>query len=227
MRRRIIGSAALLAVLAVVVACGSSGTPAASGGPTPGATVTSSPAGSPVATANGSPTTSGNVGIEPYDITIPTTWQEFNLADPAAKAGLDAFVEANPSLAASIQGFESIPGVRMAINPLVGDIVLILTTPSNGAPLEALAPTFTAQFQAVPGLQGTPAPEAVTLPGGPAVHWHLTLTSNKPGGGTVTAEESVYLFVSQTDAVIIEFVTPAGGAIPDEPSIVGSFRFKG
>ena len=222
MRRHALGPAALVAAVAVLAACGPSATPVA----TSTSPTTNPPTTSPTGTPGGTPAASGALGSAPYDITIPPAWQEFDLADPAAKAGLDTFVAANPSLAASITGFESIPGVRMAINPLLGDIVLIITTPSRGIPLEAIAPSFTAQFKTVPGIQGTPAPEDATLPGGHAVHWHLTLTSNKPGGGTATVEESVYLFVSQSDAVIVEFVTPAGGAVPDEPAIIGSFRFK-
>lgn len=216
----IIALVALAAVTAITAACGPSATPVPTTEPTP----TVAPATPTVGPA--SPAASGGLGSAPYDITIPAGWQSFDLADPAAKAGLDAFVEANPNLAASIQQFEAIPGVRMAVNPLLGDFMLVLTTPSNGIALDTLGQSFTAQFQAVPGLEGTPTPENVTLPGGDAIHWDLKLTSNKPGGGTISVEESVYLFASATDAVVVEFVTPAGGTIPDEQAIINSFAFR-
>ncbi len=222
---------ATLALGLAAAGCGGGTTPTASPGPGQSssptvAPSTPAPTALPTAALTPGPSASANTGSAPYDITIPTGWESFDLADPAAKVGLDAFVEANPNLAASIQAFESIPGVRMAVNPLLGDFMLVITTPSNGVGLDTLAQSFTAQFQLVPGLQGTPTPKNLTLPGGDAVHWDLKLTSNKPGGGTITAQESIYLFANSTDAVIVEFVTPAGGTIPDEQSIVSSFRFR-
>lgn len=220
MRRSLRVPVVLVASVVLLAACGSGGTPATSPSLAPSEAPTASP------TAATAPPASGGLGSTPYTITIPSAWQEFNLADPAAKAGLDAFVEANPTLAAAIQQFESIPGVRMAIDPLLGDVMLVITTQSGGVPLDILAQSFTAQFQTVSGLEGTPTPQDVTLPGGNAVHWDLKLTSNKPGGGTISVEESVYLFANATNAVIVEFVTPSGGAIPDEQSIVASFKFS-
>ncbi|HJW21718.1 MAG TPA: hypothetical protein VJ506_04740 [Candidatus Limnocylindrales bacterium] len=211
--------AALLAI--TVAACGPAGTSGPSTAPTSAALATAGP--SPAPTVG--PSASGPFAGAPYAITLPSGWQAFNLADPAAKGSLDAFAAANPSLAVSIQQFESMTNARMAVNPLLGDILLIVTTPSGGVSLDTLAQTFTAQFQAVPGLEGSPVPEDLTLPGGAAVHWDIRLSGSKAGGGTIRATESVYLFVSATDAVVVEFVTPAGGAIPDEQSIVSSFTF--
>jgi hypothetical protein len=162
---------------------------------------------------------------QPYTITVPTGWQAFNLGDASAKAGLDAFVAANPNIAASVKLFEGIPGVRMAINPVVGNVMLVITTPSRGLPLDTLATSFTTQFQAVPGLNGTPTPEHVTVPGGNAIHWALSISANKAGGGTLSVAESVYLFASPIDAVILEFATLSGGVIPDEQAIAASFAF--
>lgn len=221
MRRSVLIPSVLIALAVVLVACGGGGTAAPTSVPTP-----SAPPVQPSANASAGPVDSGVPGSAAYDITIPSSWQSFDLSDPSAKAALDAYVAANPSMAASIKQFETIPGVRMAINPLLGNVMLVFTTPSSGIPLDLLAQTFTAQFQAVPGLQDTPKPENVTLPGGDAVHWTLALTSNKPGGGTVSVEESIYLFANSTYAAVVEFVTPSGGAIPDEQAIVGSFKFK-
>lgn len=221
MRRSVLRPSVLVALAMVLAACGSGGTATPTSVPTP-----SAPPVQPSAAASAGAVGSGVPGSAAYDITIPSSWQSFDLSDPSAKAALDAYVAANPSMAASIQQFETIPGVRMAINPLLGNVMLVFTTPSSGIPLDLLAQTFTAQFQAVPGLQGTPNPENVTLPGGDAVHWTLALTSNKPGGGTVSVQESIYLFANPSYAAVVEFVTPSGGAIPDEQAIVGSFAFK-
>jgi hypothetical protein len=223
MRRALLS---IVTLVALVAACGPGGTQGPTTNPSPSATATEAPTAAPTTAPSEAPAASGPFGGAPYDITVPTGWQAFDLADPAAKAGLDAFVEANPSLAASIQQFESMTNARMAVNPLLGDFMLVITTPSGGISLADLAQSFTAQFQAVPGLDGTPKPENVTLPGGDAVHWDLKLSSNKPGGGTMSVEESLYLFASSSDAVVVEFVTPAGGLIPDEQSIVNSFRFR-
>jgi len=104
--------------------------------------------------------------------------------------------------------------------------MLLITTPSGGFPLDTLATSFTTQFQAVPGLKGTPTPEHVTLPGGDAIHWALSISANKAGGGTLSVAESVYLFASRSDAVILEFATLSGGVVPDEQAIAASFAFN-
>jgi hypothetical protein len=213
----------------------SSATPEPTGGVVPTAAgLPPTPAGSALASVSPSasaaaPSPSLSAGAfngQPYTITLPAAWQAFNLADPAAKAGLDSFVAANPNIAASVKLFEGIPGVRMAVNPVLGNVMLLFTTPSGGLPLGTLATSFTAQFQAVPGLTGTPSPQKVTLPGGDAIHWAIAIKANKAGGGTLSVAESVYLFASSTDAVILEFATLTGGAIPDEQAIASSFAFK-
>src|SRR5262249_50818719 len=110
-------------------------------------------------------------------------------------------------------------------NAVLGNVLVVITTPSNGLSLDVVSQTFNAQFQAIPGLQAPPSPEPVTLPAGNAIHWLLQLQANKVGGGTVQVTESTYLLISPTDLVILEFVVPQGGAIPDEQSIVNSFQF--
>lgn len=225
--RRPLSAALAAAVLvpALVGACNSSAPTAA---PTAAATIapvatvaaTEPPASGPPASISSDP-----FAGEPFTLTLPAGWQGFNLQDPAAQASIDQFAASNPSLAGSIQAFKSYPDVRMAVNPLLGNILLVLPTPSNGIPLETLAQAFNAQFQAVPGLQAAPSPEPVSLPNGSGVHWLLSLTANKAGGGTVQVSESIYLLVSSTTAVILEFVVPQGGAIPDEQAIVDSFKF--
>jgi hypothetical protein len=214
--RRPLPAIAWLAVVATLAAaaCGPSGSP------TPTATPTPAPTEAPSAT----PVPSG-FGGAPYDITVPGGWQAFNLADPAVKAGLEALVKTKPTLAASIKQFESMTNARIAVNPVLGVFLLVITTPSAGIPLETLAQGFTEQFQAVAGLQATPAPENITLPGGEAIHWVIKLSSTTAEGGTISAADSIYLFASASDAVVIEFITPTGGSIPDEQAIVNSFRF--
>jgi len=218
--------AVLLALAAIaslaIAACGSS-TPTAAPtvAPTVAATPTAAPTTAPAASTGSSDPFSGL----PFTLTLPPGWNGFNLQDPAAQASIDQFAAANPNLAASIQAFKAIPGVRMAVNPLLGNILLVLTTPSNGIALDVIAQSFNAQFQSVPGLQAAPSPEPVTLPGGNAIHWQLQLQANKAGGGTVQVTESIYLLANSSNAVILEFVVPQGGAIPDEQAIVNSFKF--
>jgi hypothetical protein len=200
--------------------------PTAAGLPlTPAASASASAPASASAAAPSPSLSAGAFNGLPYTITLPAGWQAFNLADPAAKAGLDSFVAANPNIAASVKLFEGIPGVRMAVNPILGNVMLLFTTPSSGLPLDTLATSFTAQFQAVPGLTGTPTPQKVTLPGGDAIHWAIAIKANKAGGGTLSVAESVYLFAGSTDAVILEFATLTGGVIPDEHAIASSFNF--
>jgi hypothetical protein len=218
---------AAVALLAFVAAsCGSAATTAPSPATTPTVAPiqtiapTEAPASGPPASFSSDP-----FADEPFTLTLPAGWQGFNLQDPAAQASIDAFAASNPNLAASIQAFKAMPGVRMAVNPLLGNILLVLTTPSNGIALDTIAQAFNAQFQAVPGLQAAPSPEPMTLSNGNAVHWLLSLTANKAGGGTVQVSESIYLLVNSTTAVILEFVVPQGGVVPDEQAIVDSFKF--
>ena len=225
--RAVVLGSAMIATL-VVAACSSSApTIAPTTAATAAATITPTAAPS---TAPASPSPASSVSAdpfagEPFTLTLPPGWEGFNLQDPAAQTAIDQFAASNPNLAASIQAFKAMPGVRMAVNPLLGNILLVLTTPSNGIGLDLIAQSFNAQFQAVPGLQAAPSPEAVTLTNGKGVHWLLALSANKAGGGTVQVSESVYLLANSTTAVILEFVVPQGGAIPDEQAIVNSFQF--
>ncbi len=214
---------AVLAALAVA-ACGSS-TPTQAPTVAPTVAPTAAPATEPAASAPAGSLNPDPFAGEPFTLTLPAGWKGFNLQDPAAQASIDQFAASNPNLAGSIQAFKALPGVRMAVNPLLGNILLVLTTPSNGIALDTLAQAFNAQFQAVPGLQAAPSPEPVTLANASAIHWLLSLTANKAGGGTVQVSESVYLVVNSTTAVILEFVVPQGGTIPDEQAIANSFKF--
>jgi hypothetical protein len=214
-----------IALAFAVVGCNSTTAPSPTLAPvpTPSPTVAPTPSASPSPEAS---LTADPFAGQPYSLTLPAGWRAFDLSDPTAKAALEGFVSANPNFATAIKLFESIPGVRMAVNPLLGNFMLVFTTPSGGIPLDTLSQSFTAQFAAVPGLTNTPKAEKLTLPAGEAVHWDLTLNGNKPGGGTVSVQESVYLLANSSQAVIMEFVTLSGGVIPDENSIVNSFQFK-
>jgi hypothetical protein len=228
MRNHLLTTVAAALLLAACTSSGPSAPPSQASEATlavtgaPAATTVPTP---PAAVAPSASTSAAAFSGQPYAITLPADWQAFNLGDPGAKAGLDAFVAANPNIAASVKLFEGIPGVRMAINPIVGNVMLVITTPSGGVPLDTLATNFTGQFQAVPGVAGTPTPEHMALPGGNAIHWALSIRANKAGGGTLSVAESVYLFASPSDAVILEFATLSGGVIPDEQAIASSFAF--
>jgi hypothetical protein len=216
----------LSAVAILVAACGT-----AQPSPTPVSTL--SPTAIPTATAGPSPTQAvvatpaptGPFAGKPYSLDLPEGWQAFDLSDPAGTAALEAFVAANPEMAASIEAFKALPNVTMAVNSLLGDVVVALSTPSGGLPLETLATSFTAQFALVPGVQDPPQPENRTLPVGPAVHWAISVEANKPGGGTYQVGESVYLVANDTTAVLVEFVEVAGGGIPQEEQIINSLAF--
>jgi hypothetical protein len=218
----------MLFVAIFVAACGSSG-PSASPGTTIGPTV-----GPTQATANGAtvgPTLgataepTGPFDGQAYAMDLPEGWTIFDLEDPAGAAALDAFVAANPEMAGAIEAFKSLPNVTMAVNALVGNVIVSLSLPTGGLPLESIAASFTAQFAAVPGITSAPQAEMITLPVGPAAHWALTIQANDPGGGTSTVAESIYLVANDTTAVLVEFVDSAGTGVPQESQIIQSLRF--
>lgn len=191
--------------------------------PTTSPTATAAP--SPTEAPAGTPSPTSPFAGKPYSLTLPEGWQALDLGDPAGAAALDAFVAANPAMAGSIEAFKALPNVTMAVNALLGNVVVALSLPTGGLPLETLATSFTAQFAAVPGVQNPPQPENRTLPVGPAVHWAITVDANKPGGGTYQVGESVYLVANDTTAVLVEFVEVAGGGIPQEDQIINSLAF--
>jgi hypothetical protein len=161
----------------------------------------------------------------PYAIDLPEGWVIFDLTDPASAAALDSFVAANPDMAAAIEAFKSLPNVRMAVNLALGNVVVTFSLPSQGLSLETLAMTFTAQFAAVPGIKEAPVQEDKVVAGEQAAHWHLAITGNDPNGGTFDVGESIYLFVNDTTAALVEFVEVGGVPIPQENQIVETFRF--
>jgi hypothetical protein len=213
----------LLAAI-VVAACGSSG-PSAS--PATSATPTLRPSSAPTAGPTGAATVgpTGPFDGQAYALDLPDGWTTFDLKDPAGAAALDAFVAANPEMAGAIEAFKSLPNVTMAVNPLVGNVVVSLSLPTGGLPLESIAASFTAQFSAVPGITSVPEAEMITLPVGPAAHWALTIQANDPGGGTSTVAESIYLVANDTTAVLVEFVDSAGTGVPQEQQIIQTLRF--
>lgn len=218
----------MLVVAAVVAACGSSG-PSASPATTVAPTV--APTQAPPTTATAGPTApatvepTGPFDGQAYAMDLPDGWTTFDLEDPAGAAALDAFVAANPEMAGAIEAFKSLPNVTMAVNPLVGNVVVSLSLPTGGLPLDSIAASFTAQFAAVPGITSVPEAEMITLPVGPAAHWALTIQANDPGGGTSTVAESIYLVANDTTAVLVEFVDSAGAGIPQEQQIIQTLRF--
>jgi hypothetical protein len=218
---------ALAAVLLlVVVGCASSSTTPS---PSAAATVTPTVAPTVAPTATAAPSQSSASGDpfadQPYVIDLPAGWQA---VDPSALggSGLDAFSQANPGLAGAIEAFKSTPNVRLATNLLLGNAIVALAISSQGLSLDTIGQSLTAQFQNVPGVINKPTAEPVTLPGGKALHWPISLSANKVGGGSAKVNESVYLLADDKNALIVEFVTPSGGASPDEAAIIKSVRFK-
>jgi hypothetical protein len=216
-------------VLALALAgCGSSAAPSSS----PSAEPTPSPTAIPTATAL--PTPSASVAAsgsaepfadQPYTIDLPAGWEVYDLSRLSPTA-LDAFGKANPGLAGAIQAFASTPNVRLAVNQLLGNAIVAIAIPSQGLPLETIGQSISAQFQAVPGVTTKPVAEAETLPAGKALHWPLSISVNKVGGGKLQVDESIHVIANATTAVLIEFVVPNGGANPDETKIIRTLRFR-
>jgi hypothetical protein len=217
----------MLVAAVVVAACGSSTqspTPVVTAAPTAAPTASPAPTAAPSAAATVVP--SGPFAGQAYALDLPDGWTTFDLKDPSGVAALDAFVAANPEMAGAIEAFKSLPNVRMAVNVALGNVVVSLSLPTGGVPLETLAATFTTQFAAVPGIKEAPVAENVTLPVGPAVHWAISIEANDPsGGGVSTVAESIYLTANPTTAVLVEFVDSAGTGIPQEQQIIQSLRF--
>lgn len=223
MPRRLVS---MIVIGMLAAACGT-------GQPSPSPVLTATPTMAPTSTlaptpslaSTPTPRPSGPFAGQSYALDLPAGWTTFDLADPSGTAALDAFVAANPEMAASIDAFKKLPNVTMAVNMLVGNVVVSLSLPTGGLTLEVLATSFTSQFAAVPGIKTPPVAENITLPVGPAVHWDIKVEANKPGGGTYEVGESVYLVANDTTAVLVEFVQVGGAGIPQEDQIIKSLRF--
>lgn len=189
------------------------------------------PAPSPVATPTStivpppSPVPTNPFTGQPYSLDLRDGWVTFDLSDPAGSTALDAFVAANPEMAAAIEAFKQLPNVTMAVNLLLGNVVVSLAVPTGGLSLDVLASSYTTKFAAVPGVITPPQPTEVQLPVGRAIHWDIDIEANNPGGGTYQVGESVYLVANDTTAVLVEFVEVAGAGIPQEDPIIQSLRF--
>lgn len=218
--------AVVLLVLAfVAAACGASANPTAS--PSASAPPVATPSPMPSATASAVAASGDPFANRPYTLTVPVGWQTFDLSNPSAKTGFDAFAQANPAFSTALQAFESSPNVWLAVNSLLGGAVVVLPLSSQGLPLETIGQSLTAQFATIAGVASPgPVAEPTTLPGGDAIHWEVSLNVNKTGGGTYTVVESLYLFANAQTAAIVEFVNPSGGVLPDESSIIDSFEFR-
>ena len=223
MLRRLIPAVTII-LAGVVAACGSSTTstvvPSSAATPTPAATATAAPSVVPTLAS------AGPYDGQAYSLALPEGWLTFDMTDPAGQAALDAFVAANPEMAGSIEAFKSMKGLVMAVNQLLGNVVVSVAIPTGGLSLDVIAASFTSQFAGVPGVQEAPPPDDVTLPAGPAKHWHLVIEANNPSGGTYTVGESIYLVTNAATAVLVEFVEVGGTAVPQEQQIIRSLAFK-
>ena len=220
---------AVVVIALLVAACGTSGptaTPVSTAPPTlaPTPTAAPTPTPTPAPTPSPTPAPSSPFAGQDYALTLPAGWVTFDLSDPSGQAALDAFVGANPEMAAAIEAFKALP-VTMAVNLLLGNVVVSLSQPSGGLTLGVIAASFTAQFAAVPGVKTVPEPDQLTLPAGPAVHWDLTVEANDPSGGAREVNESIYLVANDTTVVLVEFVDGTGAGIPQEDQIIQSLRF--
>ena len=173
-----------------------------------------------------SPTPAGPFAGQAYSLDLPEGWVTFDLKDPAGKAALDAFVVANPNMAGAIDAFKSLSNVVMAVNSAAGNVVVSLSIPTQGHNLDEIGQSFTAQFQAVPGVKTVPVAENVTLPVGPAIHWQLAIEANDPAGAVYEVDESIYLVANDTTAVLVEFVEIGDAGIPQEQQIIQTLAFQ-
>lgn len=188
---------------------------------------TAQPSGTAPRSTTGLPAgaTPGPYEGQPYALDLPAGWVAFDLSDPAGVVALDAFVSANPRMAAAIEAFKALPNVTMAVNLPLGNVVVSLAVPSDGLALDVIAASFTTQFAAVPGVVAVPEPDEVTVPAGPAMHWDLAIEANDPSGATYHVAESIYLVANDTTAVLVEFVEAGGAGIPQEEEIIQTLRF--
>jgi hypothetical protein len=219
------GSAAVSAPSAVPLA------PTATAQPTPRPTASRtarpSPSPTPTATPSATPTESADpLADQPYTIHFPSGWTALDLNTPGWETYMTAYAEANPETAVGFESLKRLPNVRLVLNSLLGDAVVLLAIPSQGYPLRVIGKAAAAQFAALPGSNKLAAAKTVTLPAGQALHWVVNLTSNKVGGGKQTVTESIYLVVDDTTAVVVEFVSPKGGVVPGEKRIVRSLHFR-
>lgn len=218
----------MIVVGMLAAACGTgqpSPSPVISQATIPAPTATPAPTPTPPAVPTPTPGPTGPFVGQAYSLDLPAGWTTFDLSDPSGTAALDAFVAANPEMGASIEAFKKLPNVTMAVNMLIGNVIVSLSLPAGGLTLDVLATSFTSQFAAVPGIKTPPVAENVTLPVGPAVHWNIKVEANKPGGGTYEVAESVYLTANDTTAVLVEFVEVAGAGVPQEDQIIKTLRF--
>lgn len=211
------------ALAALLAGCGAAAGPSASP-----VAVTAAPTVAPTATPATAPSSAAGGGDpfadQPYSIDLPDGWQAYDMASLSGPA-LDAFSQANPGLAGAIETFRSMPNVRLAVNPLLGNALVAFALPSQGLALETIGQSISAQFQTVPGVIKVPVAESERLPAGPALHWPVSITTNKVGGGTAHINESIHLLANDQTALILEFVSPDGATNPDEASMIQTVRF--
>jgi hypothetical protein len=223
----------IILVFAIVASGCGSATPSPSPAPTPAPTAAPTPTPSPTPPPSPSPTPEPSAaagadlfaGLD-YSIDLPIGWEGFDLSGPGKQAAIDAFSKENPGLAGSVEMFQALPGARMAINTLLGNVLIAVPMPAQGLSLETIGQSLTAQFGMVPGVEKPPVPQPVTLPAGDALHWVVPIETNKVGGGTARIEESLYLVVGGDTAVMVTFVMPPGGTVPDEAMIMESLEFR-
>jgi hypothetical protein len=163
---------------------------------------------------------------QPYRLRLPAGWQAYDLNDAASQAAFDAYARSNPQMAEAIDSFLTNPNVRMVVNPLLGNAVIVMALPSQGLPLETIGASLTAQFRIVPNVIRAPVAKSVTLPAGSGFQWNIAISSPNGLGRPIRVNESVYLVTDGPTAFVAVFVKPKGGVLPDETKIIKSLRFR-
>ena len=218
-----------IAALITALVAGCASTPAPSPSVAVVETASPAPTARPTAKPTPTPLPTASPGIfagQPYTLDLPEGWESFDLTSADHSASLDAFAKANPGIAGAMQALLKTPGVRIAANFLLGDVIVVLALPSQGLPLDSLGTSLTAQFKNVPGVGQKIVAKPVKLPVGDALHWNISVSSNQAGGGTIKVSESIYLVIDGTTAVIVEFVMPQGGVLPSESKVIDTLQFK-
>lgn len=222
-----VGRLALLVMSAVVSAgCAAAG-PIPSLAVAPVAASTASPTPSPSPTSSPLTGTADPFAGLTYAFDLPAGWVMFDPTGDSSKSAIDAVVKANPALAVPMAMLTSSPTLRVAVNPVLGTLVITQPFPATNASIKVIGQNFAAQIkQAYPGVTIDSGPTLVDLPGGEALHWAVSMKANNPNGGMIQVTESIFLISHGSNSVMLNFASPNGAVNPDEAAIANSIRIQ-
>lgn len=219
--KRLAGFAAiagLVALLALAVAIAAYGRPSSATGV---AGATGSPGAGSLLASPGAPSAAAT--SEPYAFSLPAGWVDVDPTSAASQAALNEEAAANPALAGALAQATSGRGhYRIAVNRLTGDVIVSTTLPADGLTLAQIGQGLAAQMNVEPGVSAMSSPQPTQLPAGDALHLTISMSANKAGGGTYSVAESFYILLHGDTAVLVSFVTPAGGVPTQEAAIIDS-----